>query len=1477
MKASLVSIKRQCLLTLFVLGTLLLSPSLLRGEESTAWPSATRYSPDGNPECKEILKPNAKGIPQRYRAEHFVWGKGNCSSAPLLVMRWLEGTGGEVIRCLVYRYDEADRLIEETLYGDLSGSGTAALKVDEEGKLRPPEGEHYSTYYTYADQEPHLLIKKTEDNGHCLLFAYDPITHQKTATFWVDGDVIRLRHFYLYDEAGVLVEKIVDDGRSEEAEDFDGVSERHSYRLIKEGNETAIEHRAWDLATHQELQVSKEVLSYGEAGRLLQTASYGSDNGYYYGTLFQYDERGQPVVSLDTQGKACGLEFDGQGKLLHRRDKENKACHWTYDADCRPIQGEELSQEESSIWSQTYDAQGRKSATADRFGNETRYRYDGLGRLTEISSPEVLDVDDKPYRPTASREYDVCDLVVAFTNQRGDTTRIRYNARGQPADISYPDGSTESFRYALDGSRLSFVDRQGHQTSILHDFFGRETERTTTHHSEGVIHHISFAYNAFHLLEEIDSRERKSSYAYDAAGRLKEKRQEKEGGVVTSRYEYDARGWLQRIVETRDDDPDHPTIQVIDRASSGEVSGLHTQTSEGVWTSAAPYSKASPCQVKDSARVSAEDEVTNGLGQRVRRQVLTESGGTTTTTFDALGRAETMERTEQGHVVCRSDWRYDGLGHKLKETLFFATDRGDARTVVTRWSYDSEGRLEAVTLAEGSSVAATCRFRYGQGGRLEAVVKPDGVLLSYTYDDLGRLSDLSSSDGTVRYHYDYDARGDLVRVTDGVTSQETIRVYTRDGDVAEERLANGLLLKRSFDLANRCTSLRLPDGTAVNYLYEGSVLKEIKRLNSALKERYSHRYTHYDAKGRLIRSDLIYGQGTLSLGWTKDNAMTHMTTPWWATTLPEECRDSRGNLLETMTSDVKGSFNHSYSYDDQRQLIREVGPQEHEYAYDALWNITRRDGVERVINERNQVIQAGEDRYFYDLNGNLLEKRQGGTVVHYRYDALDRLVEVIQDGKFSLVYTYDSFHRRLKEQRSDWVNGSWQEQSPRLFLYDGEKEIGAATEEGKLEQLRLLGLGLGAEIGAAVAVELNTPSHQGVFIPVHDSRGCVTCLVDAEKGSIVESYRYGAFGERQIFNEKKELLERSLCGNPWQYSSKRYDEDTGLLFFGRRYYDPSLQRWISQDPLGDIDGPNRYAYVHNNPVNEIDGYGCFSLSAAWSYLTETAGAIMTRLLSASSHSTEFLVQELSRLGLTVQEIEKALKEIIGPTVLDISGYHEENPLCGTLGQGEVHPKVRISCLNGIMTCLPDFLWEMQSFSQSHGNSNIHYIYHPNRGWTLDAVQGLLLKITGISCLSHLLSETWKALIEEMGGVNGGGLVIHYAHSIGGSDTYEALKLMTPEERGMIRVITFGSTCMISKGDLADAMNYVSASDGVPLAADPLGCFRGSTSDTPYVTFLGSFFNGIPFTDHLICNETYRTVWEQLGKEFVATYGSLPSE
>jgi RHS repeat-associated protein len=92
-------------------------------------------------------------------------------------------------------------------------------------------------------------------------------------------------------------------------------------------------------------------------------------------------------------------------------------------------------------------------------------------------------------------------------------------------------------------------------------------------------------------------------------------------------------------------------------------------------------------------------------------------------------------------------------------------------------------------------------------------------------------------------------------------------------------------------------------------------------------------------------------------------------------------------------------------------------------------------------------------------------------------------------------------------------------------------------------------------------------------------------------GGEPEQTHYSAFGE-----------ETGSRLSPWRFSSKRVDEKNNLVYYGRRFYQPELGRWLSPDPAGFTDGMNLYAFVHNDPLTHFDEYGLFMISAPpWLY------------------------------------------------------------------------------------------------------------------------------------------------------------------------------------------------------------------------------------------------------------------------------------
>jgi len=88
-------------------------------------------------------------------------------------------------------------------------------------------------------------------------------------------------------------------------------------------------------------------------------------------------------------------------------------------------------------------------------------------------------------------------------------------------------------------------------------------------------------------------------------------------------------------------------------------------------------------------------------------------------------------------------------------------------------------------------------------------------------------------------------------------------------------------------------------------------------------------------------------------------------------------------------------------------------------------------------------------------------------------------------------------------------------------------------------------------------------------------------------------YEYGPYGE--VIRASGPTNQTT---NPFRFATKYWDSETDLVYFGQRYYSPSLGRFISPDPIGTDGGLNLYAFVGNNPINDVDPLGLSTGSLA---------------------------------------------------------------------------------------------------------------------------------------------------------------------------------------------------------------------------------------------------------------------------------------
>ena len=122
----------------------------------------------------------------------------------------------------------------------------------------------------------------------------------------------------------------------------------------------------------------------------------------------------------------------------------------------------------------------------------------------------------------------------------------------------------------------------------------------------------------------------------------------------------------------------------------------------------------------------------------------------------------------------------------------------------------------------------------------------------------------------------------------------------------------------------------------------------------------------------------------------------------------------------------------------------------------------------------------------------------------------------------------------------------------------------------------------GHDMGGGIGGLLDLKQGGQSYSYLYDGKGNVVSVIDGSE-NVVAEYAYGPFGEPW---EKIATIDQSF-----RFSTKRYDEQTGLSYYGYRFYSPHIGKWLTRDPLGEAGGTNLYAFVDNNPLSSLDFWG----------------------------------------------------------------------------------------------------------------------------------------------------------------------------------------------------------------------------------------------------------------------------------------------
>jgi len=151
------------------------------------------------------------------------------------------------------------------------------------------------------------------------------------------------------------------------------------------------------------------------------------------------------------------------------------------------------------------------------------------------------------------------------------------------------------------------------------------------------------------------------------------------------------------------------------------------------------------------------------------------------------------------------------------------------------------------------------------------------------------------------------------------------------------------------------------------------------------------------------------------------------------------------------------------------------------------------------------------------------------------------------------------------------------------YLYDGDDIIAEYDGRNQLTRSYLHGAGIDEPLSVTKIGKNGKRDVPDTYYYNADGSGTITGITDGS-GHLVQRYEYDSFGNIRHHGHRIE--------QPFTYTGRGYDHETGLYFYRGRYYDPEIGRFINRDPIGFVGGDtNLYAYVGNNPINWGDPSG----------------------------------------------------------------------------------------------------------------------------------------------------------------------------------------------------------------------------------------------------------------------------------------------
>jgi len=885
---------------------------------------------------------------------------------------------------------------------------------------------------------------------------------------------------------------------------------------------------------------------------------------------------------------------------------------------------------------------GKLSDITDSNGNKIQYNYDTNANLTSINHPSnrivtftsdtqnritetKVSYNNGPQQLVASYTYDTNNNLTSAKDYRGDpvngvVTGYEYDTVHRLTRITHPNGTKTKYLY--DGVSGKCIERKEEDTSnnianrIAYDYLDNKTTRRidyngantnimtieyTIARGKSAITKITNAINKttplarddeFNIKSRVDTAGNSTTYTYDGMGNVLSIA-DPAGNITRFTYEsvfnkvtsitdpkgnktfftYEGKGNLTSITDSQGNSTemtyDLKGLLKTTKDAKGKTTTYNYDSISGNLTSITdPLNRTTVMAYDDDSNVTQVEDANHKLTHYAYDGL-----GNLTSVTDADNKTTTYEYEAGlnfGGGGCQSC--PSGSGSLLSKVI-------DANSKQTLFDYDGFGQLVKVT----NPLSQFKSFGYDAVGNLISIIDANNNTIGFSYDAINRLVTKTLPDDTVSYTYDDAGNITAIENTDSLLTM-AYDVLGRVTSVTQKFKSDGHTRTITYTYDNNGNRLSAIIGGGAwqsNYSYDS--LNRLTGITNISNQSFGFEYDNLSR-----RTKLTYPNGT-ETNYTYDDVsqLTNLEHRHGATALTSfgYVYDDIGN--RTSMTDPLGT--HNYSYDSLYRLVaagftpaNPLFPAE-TFTYDSVGNrLSSHISTNYIYNNANRLTSDDQFTYSYDNNGNQTSKTDKSTNKYYEYtynneNQLTIYKEYTDSSKTTLLksanYKYDGLGRRIEKEVDSIVT---------RFVYDNEDIILELNGSNNIQAKYTHGPGIDEPMEMA---------RGGQDYYYHaDGLGTIVTITDSQ-GAMKEQIKYEVFGRCTFQDSQDNVLTQSAIGNPYTFTAREYDNESGLFYYRTRDYDSNTGRFTAEDRIGFAGGINFYAYVNGNPVSFIDPFG----------------------------------------------------------------------------------------------------------------------------------------------------------------------------------------------------------------------------------------------------------------------------------------------